>query len=393
MSEKKYYVQVPKGALEQANLAEEEQLELRESNQRLIFSKAKGATVEKIQVTFVWQVLPTLLATALFFGLLFFNHVDQLAFTGKNSLAGAATWLGLITGMFCFISKYLSMRDDKKNQTITHYWRNFPAVVAAFAMILFLALLMFFNVLGLVFQGLSFDKYTSTLIFFAIIILVNYAMLLAAANVTPTMLINLLTIVIVSGVIAAVVKNEDNQLWQYNFSFLGTVEAQQSWRFNVTLIISAALLIAMLDYIFVTLREKYHQKKSLYVLQVMLALIAVNLGAVGLFPYSENSFSGWMHNHVASNLVYLVLILMVGLKWLVPEVSKSFLLTTYVTLAVLVLTMFLFQGVHYLSLTAFELISFLLAFSWLFSLLQHLQQLVVGEKVYLVEVKQIEENE
>ena len=386
MTEKKYVIRIPAEAVENSEIKDSNQLEIREANQRLVLSRPKGTKVERPQVTFAWQVLPSLLVTALFFGILYFTGVEQLLVTGKNSLAGATTGLGFLTGMFCFISKYLKMRDDKKTQVLTHYWRNFPAIIAAFAMILLLALLMTFNLFGMIFQGLSFDIYTSTLIFFAMISLINYAMTLAAANVTPTMLINLLTIVIVSGVIAAIVKNEDNQWWQHNFSFLGTVEASQSWRFNLTLIISAGLLIAMLDFIFVTLREKYH-KRSLYVLQGLLLLISVNLGAVGLFPYSENSFSGWMHNHVASNLVYLVIILMLGLKWLVPELTKSFLMNTYVTLAVLVLTMFLFQGVHYLSLTAFELISFLLAFSWLFSLLQHLQQLVVGEKVYLVEVE------
>ena len=39
-----------------------------------------------------------------------------------------------------------------------------------------------------------------------------------------------------------------------------------------------------------------------------------------------------------------------------------------------------FQGVHYLSLTAFEFSAFLLAFTWLIRLFNHLEQLIVTDK-------------
>jgi hypothetical membrane protein len=208
---------------------------------------------------------------------------------------------------------------------------------------------------------------------------------------TPLLLTNILTFVIIGGVVGAMVTNRENQWWQHNFSFLGTSEATNRWQFNLTLVLSAILMIALIDYIFVNLQERYPGMK-LQILRWLLILIAVNLGGVGMFPYKEGSLSAVIHNHVAANLVYLVILLIVTLPWLLPRITREFKITSFIVMGLLVLCVFLFMGVHYLSLTAFEFLAFLVAFVWLLMFFQFLQFLVLEspEHRLVIEIKDSE---
>ena len=83
-----------------------------------------------------------------------------------------------------------------------------------------------------------------------------------------------------------------------------------------------------------------------------------------------------MHNRVAGYLVYLFIILIVLIKWLLPNVNKDFLKLSYTVGVLLILSVLLFQGINYLSLTAFEIVAFVLAFSWLLILLKILIDMI-----------------
>ncbi len=50
------------------------------------------------------------------------------------------------------------------------------------------------------------------------------------------------------------------------FSLLGTQASRSSWQFNLTLIVSAALFAALIDYIFVSLRQKAgsHYRQNIF---------------------------------------------------------------------------------------------------------------------------------
>ncbi|WZU00160.1 hypothetical protein MGH68_11120 [Erysipelothrix sp. D19-032] len=83
-----------------------------------------------------------------------------------------------------------------------------------------------------------------------------------------------------------------------------------------------------------------------------------------------------MHNRVVGYLVYLFIILIIAIKWLLPSVSKEFLRLSYILGGVLVIVCILFLGVHYFSLTTFELMAFVIAFSWLLLLMQYLINII-----------------
>ncbi|KRN28154.1 hypothetical protein IV38_GL001606 [Lactobacillus selangorensis] len=121
------------------------------------------------------------------------------------------------------------------------------------------------------------------------------------------------------------------------------------------------------------IREIYPKDWRLIILRVLLTLLALNLGAVGLFPNNQNFHN--LHDGVAKFLVYLIIILIIGIRWLLPHVTKEFLTLSYGIAAALIGMDIAFQGIGYISLTVFEISGFVLAFTWIVLLFQRLQLL------------------
>ena len=105
-----------------------------------------------------------------------------------------------------------------------------------------------------------------------------------------------------------------------------------------------------------------------------MTLTAVDFGAVGLFP--NNLTFHWLHDLVAGGLVTLLVLLIVGVRWLLPAVTKDFLWLSYGVGVVLLLLNFGFRWFGYPSLTAFEIQAFAISFGWLLMLFSRLQALV-----------------
>jgi hypothetical membrane protein len=246
-------------------------------------------------------------------------------------------------------------------------------------LILGLALIGISWLMGQVFTGVSFDLMTSSFIFLIFCYMTNYLMALAAINLNSQMLTTLFTLTIVGGMFISMATNGANHWWQYNLSFLGTSVAKNSWQFNFTLIFSALIMVALIDYLFVSLRQVYPKNWRLITLRVLLTLAAVNLGAVGVFPNNANFHV--LHDQIAGFMVYSILILIIGIKWLLPNVSKEFLVASYIIGAFLFACEIAFQVVGYLSLTAFEIIAFVAAFGWVILLFQKIRELIDGREV------------
>ncbi|MGL4382232.1 MAG: hypothetical protein ACRCTA_00770 [Bacilli bacterium] len=147
-------------------------------------------------------------------------------------------------------------------------------------------------------------------------------------------------------------------------------------------------MIALIDYLFVILKRNLPDNKKLIVTQVLLVLTALSLAGVGIFPYRDIKFYQMMHNRMAGMLVFLIILLILTLKWAIPTISKEFMRFSYLIISLLIISIFLFLGIGYLSLTAFELVAFLLSFSWILMLLSNLQTMVYHSNVkYQIKLK------
>ena len=375
MGKNTFSITIPEKIVEEFHLENEDEVTVSIKDQKIVIEPKKKAPGNQT-LSLRWFLIPTTVISLLFLGYLFYTDKTQIALVGAYSIANFVLSFGVLSGVFSFLLFFIK---GKRAQVTTKskdiYWRNFPTILLSFIVILVFALLVFFKVIGLVFIGATFDRYTATLLFFVFVGLVNYFMIYSALSITPAKLTNLLIFVIIGGVLLAMITNKDYQWWQFNFSFLGTIEAKSSWQFNVTLMFSSLLMVALIDGLFVELQKAIPHSKRLTILRVLLTLTALDLGAVGLFPYTETGPFQGVHNQVAGYLVYLIVILIVGIKWLLPNVTKEFLSISYMIAATLVVVVVLFQWTSYLSLTAFELLSFMLAFSWIVLLLQNLQKM------------------
>lgn len=372
MPEKKISLKIPSELVDTLQLEIGKEVPINIDGDRVYFKTKQ----QKQAISLRTFLIPSVISSLMFIFFFSVKSINQIPLTGRVSIASLVIIIGLFSGMISFLLIFIKAKKEKViTQSKDIYWRNLPAVMLSISIALFLFLLTFFKIIGLVFKGASFDLYTATLLFLIFVSIINYIMIYSALTVTPSLLINVLILVFVCGVGLAMVTNRDYLWWQHNFSFLGTSEARHRWEFNLTLILSAILMIALIDYLFVYLNQSLNAKKRLLTLKILLILTAINLGGVGAFPYSANSLSGNLHNIVAANLVYLIVLLIISIRWLLPQISKQFLTTSYLLGGLLVLSCVLFLGVHYLSLTAFELIAFMIAFSWILLLLQALQQL------------------
>lgn len=325
------------------------------------------------------MILLSLCAGGLTYGLAQFWQMQLVPLVGDLSIASALLVFGSLIATVLFHINLIRKREqflggfDNKV-----FWRILPVLGIALTVVQVLILLGFTWLLEQLFLGAKFDQLTSSLLVGIMVYMMAVLWVQLSDRIRVSWLPSLFPIIMLSGFFLSMATNSTRRWWQFNLSFLGTSQARDSWRFNVTLILSAFVLMALIDYLFVVLTHVLGHQKKLIVLRLLLSLAALSLGAIGYFPNNQGSHH--MHIRVANALVYLMIVLILGVKWLVPKASRDFLVTSYSIAGVLIVLAIGFQGVHYLSLTAFELAGSLLAMTWMLLLVNHLESLALPKQ-------------
>jgi len=375
MAKKEFQLKIPAEISDQLRLKEDTPVKLVVKRDRLVVQLNEPRQQLFQNRVLLWPVLTALVVSLAFYIFLRIQRIHTVKLVGNYSLATMIILLGVSMGTLLFAGFFIR---DRKNPH-THfsqniYWRNFPVIVLSFALILGLALTGSMWLLGVLFKGASFGRVTASLILFAFGVVTNSVMIYFALVVDAGVLSTVLILVIISGGVIAMAVNNQKYWWQHNLSFLGTNGAASGWQFNATLIFSALLMIALIDYLFVRLHEVFPKSRQLLVLRTLLTLTALDLGMVGVFPNNANSHE--LHDQVAVFLVYFIIALIVGVRWLLPDITKDFLYLSDGVGVALVVAALLFQVFGYFSLTAFEMMAFVLAFGWLLMLLDRIEALI-----------------
>ena len=84
--------------------------------------------------------------------------------------------------------------------------------------------------------------------------------------------------------------------------------------------LSALILVALVDYLFVALGEKYG-KTEINGNACHVDTTWARFGAVGYFPNNASSHSAYKSSRL---LVLIIIVLIISVKWLLPEVTKDF---------------------------------------------------------------------
>ena len=339
--------------------------------------KKKNHDSNKRQFNVIWILIASVLTSVAFWIFINAVHLHQVPLVGTNSIASGLIVFGGLSGMILFSAYFIS---NRKKITVAYsaktFWRTFPVIVISFVLILSLALMGIAWGLSRLFTGITFGHVVAMMLFFVFVTAINYIMVRIGLAVNYGMLTTIMILVITSGAVMSMASNGRNW-WQHNLSFLGTKHANNSWQFNLTLVFSSLLMVALVDYIFVSLRAVVKNTWRTITLRIILTVTALDVGAVGLFPNNANFHV--LHDKVAGYLVYLIIILIVGIRWLLPEVGKRFLALSYGMCVGLVIIDLMFKPLHIISLTAFELIAFILAFGWILILFDTMIGIVEDE--------------
>lgn len=383
---KKYKIEIPASALKDTDFDLGDKLSLSVSHKQ--FNIRPANVIDQLPQINIWfYTVPAFLMMIIFFVYTRSQDISQIALNGKDySIANAATLLGVICGLTIFVIAAVWTKMHRSGPTKDLYWRNIPTIVIATGLILVFSFYAAFWLLERMFMDASFDIYTSSVMIFMIVAAVNYIMINLAMTLTTSVITNLLTIMIIGGMAFSILTNSSRDWWKHNFSFLGTAKNSASFQFNVTLIFSGVLMITLVDYLFVNLQKRFRGRKIL-ILRWLLYALSACIASIGLFP-NDPEFHV-LHDRISMWLVYIILILIATVRWLLPRVTKQFLILSYAMGAIMGIEYIVFKLTDYLSLTAFELLEFGLAFSWILLLLQNIENLSrFGYNLFIVTVEE-----
>lgn len=389
MKKEDYEIKLPKDLDERLHLTDRDAYLRATANGFNISAIRNRQTLKERSINFlpiIFAIIEAVIAGVFWF----IQKIKQIYLVdGKESLMTDLMLLGTIGGGIIFIIRSIKENKDKRRL----FWRNLPTISAAFVILLFAGIYLFSRFLDIMFKHASFDYWTSMWLFLILALAINWIMDYLAKSLNGEMLINVLSIIIVGGSFFAIVSNENRGWWRHNISFLGTKNAASSWQFNITLIFSGILMIVLIDYLFVKLRQRYPENKvKNAIFEVMLILMSLSLAGVGVFPNDEGIKD--MHHHTATLLIIMIILLIVCVRWLLPEKNHGFLMMSYFMGFWIAVFAVLFQIVHYFSLTAFELSAFVLAFGWLILLFKEIdRQSELGRNIFYVKIIDDKEGE
>ncbi|USS87163.1 DUF998 domain-containing protein [Fructilactobacillus cliffordii] len=374
MKSPKYYFEIPEQTVQKLKLQGGEKFNLQVDKNGLQLEKENVQRASFWNVSYWWDIIPAILMALVFFTYCTLTQSRLIPLTGDYSIATGTIILGTVMGSILFTIFFIKTRNNSVNSVYRNiYWRNLPTIIIAVALILLVSLLGIFWIFSRVFYGAEFDHYTATMMLFMFGIIINTIMINIADNITPTILVDLLILMIIGGLLISMLANGNKQWWKHNISFLGTAKAIDSWQFNLTFIVSALLMLALVDYLFVSLKPLHWPPFRTFCLRLLLTLLAVDALAVGLI-YNDRQVP-WMHywhDQFAWAMALVIIILIGGIKWLLPNIPRSFMINSYLIVFLIILVSVLFRHVHYLSLTAFEILASALGFSWIMMLFQYL---------------------
>lgn len=384
---KKYEIEFPASAFEKTDFSPGEDLSLTVNHKQINVRPMK--VIEQLpKINLLWYMGPAVILAIAYLFFLSWQRIHTVPINGSDdSIANGALILGVCSGVLSFLVTFIMTKIKGKGPSKTFPWRSLPTITIACGMIIAFSLSALFWLFGQMFKNARFDIYTSSAFVLVIVAVLNYIMINLALTISSGIITNLLTIMIISGMIFTMLTNSNPDWWKYNFSFLGTTKNSTSFQFNITLIFSGLLMMALVDYLFVNIQRRYHGFKIQSIRWLLLGLAAC-IASIGLFP--NNPRFHILHDRIAMWLVYIMLILIAVIKWTLPEVTKQFLAISYTIGLVMGAEYIIFKLSDYLSLTAFELFEFGLAFSWVLLLLQNLESLAQrGQNLFVIKIRPV----
>lgn len=303
--------------------------------------------------------------------------VALIAFWPNNQHLFGGKSIGLIASIVAtscsliafFIGNVGQYPLDPKLTVVARVRNAFTKTALAFthAAIVFLMTTAGYFIFSDAFKGLWLDPMISSFLVASTVSIATYIVYLAAVQITTLRVSTVLAIFLATGVITSMITTENPYWWQLHFSSLGADNTRSSTAFNLTLIIAGLVAVALSDFIASDFRhlkkaDDRYQKDRANIIRVAIAVMGVCLAFVGIFVYNVHPA---LHVGSAVGMAFIFMGMAAFSPLLMPSFSRAFIGMTYGFLAALVVSIWLYVGIGYFTLTAFELMAFGVIFTWL----------------------------
>ena len=296
----------------------------------------------------------------------------RLPLAGEGSLGNIAAWCAGAGAGLAYLLAHLV--ETKRG---LHRWRGeLPrakrifdafALTLATGMLAYLAIMAIASLFQLGFQGLTVDPVGGGVLAGAAAAAMTYIGALVGSRVTSESIALLATLQLFTGTMASMVSSPDASWWQLHFSQLGNEAGQSGYRFNVSLIITGFVLIALSNYIGNDVRRGLVARdaddpKLVGQLSWLFAAIGICMAIAGAVPDAENIV---VHVGAASGmLVVFAVLVFVSLRRIV-DVPRELAVFSLIVVVGIVVAVLLWVPFGYYNLTGTEFMAASLLFAWL----------------------------
>jgi hypothetical membrane protein len=311
--------------------------------------------------------------TAVVAALVFWGR--ELPIDGRGSLGDFTAIAGAVAAAIAFaVARSMPRRGERTAELDSrrerYYWFDVAALSLAHGAIALLGWIGIATIMEHSFIGATVYASPAVVITSAATALSAYLAVISGMNVSPRQLSLVLAVFLAVGVTTAMLSSTDPLWWQMNLSALGITHDISSLTFNLTLIVSGVIITTIARFGTATLPSyTTAQRRRRVSVRVLFVLIGVLLACVGIFPVDRFFL---VHNTVATGMAVAFAALVIGLPWLIPTMPRAFVVLGFVYVGVVVVLAVLFAAGIY-NLTAVELVSSLLIFSWIILFLRNVQ--------------------
>lgn len=384
---KSYYIKIPEEISKQMDLQENQCVSMHTKDDRLIIrvKPIYNAVLDNLKLI----IVPALCCSVL----LILNTLgnDNINALHIGFMTNRILNMLMFSSVFCSI--WFLIIKDRKEKKLNISFTDKITEIFALSMILYYISNILFIGINIVLKDITFNLYFYSFVVLLMALLTNAIMIKALSSITPIQIIKVIVLLIICCVLFSSFENGSFLWWQHNFSFLGSANAKEPWRFNNMLILMGPLFIFLFKFTFSHLKIVPHTKQFRQ-LNRLITLIGLSISLIGLFPFNLVETFFQMHNYVATSAIVLIMIMIIEIKYFLPDIPKDFIKKSLIIFSIVLLSAVLYLITLTISLTAFETIAILAVLYWFLMLIKYLLPLtnIIYDKTCTTVIKAITHN-
>ncbi len=242
-------------------------------------------------------------------------------------------------------------------------------IAIAYTLVVGLSIALMLMLAEQAFQFLELIVLQSAFITGAAATVITFWIVTAVMKIRTGKLLQLIVVFVAAGLYLTAVAVDDPLWWQVSFSYLGKLESNANFLFNMTLVFTGILLLTWMGYFMndyrILVREGIADKKFVRWVRYGFAWLAIAIMLVGIFKSNYTPFSSLMHNLSAYSLALVFGLFMLGSRWIVPAFPKEFFAASWILVAMLA-GVGLSAALGRMNTVGLEMAGFALGMAWLF---------------------------